>query len=65
MDEEILGPIYKFLKKPEDITFYTLIRRCLNSWLDACRDDVENYFSFRNFLDIASINNMGIYRERR
>ncbi|MEG6569118.1 hypothetical protein [Thermoanaerobacterium thermosaccharolyticum] len=56
MDEAILGPIYKFLKKPEDITFYTLIRRCLNSWLDACRDDYENYFSFRNFLDIASIN---------
>ncbi|MFU0783695.1 MAG: PRiA4b ORF-3-like protein [Thermoanaerobacterium thermosaccharolyticum] len=56
MDEEILGPIYKFLKKPEDITFYTLIRRCLYSWLDACRDDLENYFSFRNFLDIASVN---------
>lgn len=56
MDEEILEPIYKFLKKPEDITFYTLIRRCLNSWLDACRDDYEKYFSFRNFLDIASIN---------
>lgn len=57
MDEAILGPIYKFLKKPENITFYVLIRRCLNSWLDVCRDDVEDYFSFKNFLDIASINN--------
>ncbi|WP_434644347.1 hypothetical protein PQ692_14900 (plasmid) [Thermoanaerobacterium thermosaccharolyticum] len=56
MDLEILDPIYNFLKKPEDITFYTLIRRCLYSWLDACRDDLENYFSFRNFLDIASVN---------
>lgn len=43
-------------QKAKNITFYTLIRRCLNSWLDACRDDLENYFSFTNFLDVASVN---------
>lgn len=56
MDEEILGPIYKFLKKPENITFYVLLKRCLDAWLDACERDYESYFSFENFLDVASIN---------
>ena len=56
MDEEILKPIRDFLKKPENITFYVLIKRCLDAWLDACDRDYESYFSFESFLNIASIN---------
>ncbi|SNX54215.1 hypothetical protein [Thermoanaerobacterium sp. RBIITD] len=55
-DEAILGPIYKFLIKPENITFYALLKRCLDAWLDACEKDYESYFSFESFLDDATLN---------
>lgn len=57
MDEEILEPIYNFLKNPrKDITFYGLMEKCLNAWVKACEEDFKEYFSFENFIDIAIIN---------
>ena len=42
LDEEILDPIYDFLKNPKDsITFYDLMKDCLYSWIHACNKDYE------------------------
>lgn len=38
-DEAILQPIYNFLKRPYDITFFELIKKCINSFCKA--EDIE------------------------
>lgn len=42
IDDDILNPIYEFLKKPTDnINFEDLMQDCLDSWIKACSDDYE------------------------
>jgi len=42
IDNEILDPIYQFLKSPkENVTFEDLLNDCLQSWLSACQKDYE------------------------
>lgn len=57
IDDDILEPIYKFLKKPEEhIIFTDLMYDCLQSWIYACNADYEAYYSMESFEDIARIN---------
>jgi hypothetical protein len=42
LDDNILEPIYQFLKNPKDnINFEDLMKDCLESWIQACRNDYE------------------------
>jgi hypothetical protein len=45
LDSDICQPIYEFLKKPYQITFYDLMYDCLQSWVYACNKDFEYWFS--------------------
>ena len=41
-DEDILKPIYDFLKSPDtDTTLYDLMDKCLDHFFKSCRDDME------------------------
>ena len=56
LDDVILGPIYSFLEKPTDTTFYYLLNECLNAWVRACAKDVEDYYSDESLLEEALAN---------
>jgi hypothetical protein len=50
IDNDILDPIYKFLKNPDkNITFYDLMDDCLNSWINACDRDYSASISYERF----------------
>lgn len=52
MDDEILEPIYKFLKNPSpSITFENLMYKCLDNWLYACDKDYEYCTSMEYFIE--------------
>lgn len=49
-DEDILKPIYDFLKAPDTLTsLYDLMDKCLDSFFKSCRDDMEYQCSEANF----------------
>ena len=54
LDDEILKPIYDFLKCPKNINFYSLMRKCLNNWINACIKDYEYCTSMEYFLEEAN-----------
>lgn len=57
LDDVILGPIYNFLKNPDNTTtLYDLINDCLNEWLDACREDYEYWLSEDSIKDDIAAN---------
>ena len=57
LDYDILKPLYDFLDSPRpNITFRDLMKECLNSWVKACEDDYNNYYSIDNFKEIANVN---------
>lgn len=57
MDEEILEPIYNFLKKPKDgVTFEDILRDCLWSWVHACEKDWEQAYSRENIEEMLEAN---------
>lgn len=57
IDMDILNPIYKILKEYDpNTTFEELINDCLNSFLQACKNEYEYYYSFDNFKEISEIN---------
>lgn len=57
MDDIILDPIYKFMSNPsENITFYDLMQKCLNSWVNACNEDFDSYYSEENFKELCEAN---------
>lgn len=50
MDEEILGPVYDFLKHPDlSITFIDLMDKCLEAFFEAYRLDLEYCYSEEHF----------------
>lgn len=57
LDNVILEPIYNFLKKPTDATFYYLLDECLTAWVRACAEDVELFDSDASLIDAALANN--------
>lgn len=49
-DEDLLDPIWKFLKAPDDTTFIDLMKNCLDSWISAADkewnyENSEEYFA--------------------
>ena len=64
LDYDILKPIYDFLDSPEPyVTFEDLMEKCLESWINACEDDYEGYYSIDNFMEIANANNYEFYED--
>lgn len=64
IDDDILEPIYKFLKNPcKHTTFNDLLYDCLQSWVYACRNDFEAYYSMESFEETAEINNWEYYED--
>lgn len=56
-DYNIRKPLYDFLKKPRDITFYDLLNDCLQEWLYTFQKDIEYYYSDENIKDTIESNN--------
>lgn len=64
MDDDILEPIYKFLKNPEKhITFYHLLSDCLYSWVHACQNDYEHSTSKEFFIEECQANERLFYSD--
>lgn len=40
-DENILGPVYRFLEKPTNDSFYDLIEDCFNEWIKGYNQEVN------------------------
>ena len=52
IDDDILQPIYDFIKNPDDsITFKSLIHECIESWITAVKNDIEGCQSFEYVSD--------------
>lgn len=45
MDDNILDPVYKFIKKPNGDNFYDLMNDCLQGWVYSCSRDQEYAYS--------------------
>lgn len=57
IDDDILDPVYKFLKKPcEHTNFYDLMRDCFQSWVNACSNDFEACTSQEYFIEHSDEN---------
>ena len=56
LDNEILGPIYDFLRKPDARNFSKLMEDCFYSWLWACCHDLEESMTFEAFESEADAN---------
>ena len=57
MDQEILQPIYDFLKAPDNTTLYELMDRCLDNFFKACRDNMKHQLSEEAFAEFCEDNN--------
>lgn len=57
MDDDILDPIYKFLRGEDlTLTFEELIQDCFHSWIRACNNDVEHQNSDEYISENLEIN---------
>lgn len=64
IDDDILEPVYKFLKKPcKHTNFKDLMRECLEKWLSACIRDYEAYFSEENFMEMCESNGWEFFED--
>jgi hypothetical protein len=64
IDYDILKPIWDFLDSPKpNVTFRDLMEECLESWVNACSDDYDSYYSILNFIEIAKVNKWEFYED--
>ena len=57
IDDDILQPIYDFLKKPDKTsTFEDILQDCLESWIIACQRDYEYSCSREYFIEHIAAN---------
>lgn len=57
MDNDILAPVYEFLKKPGDgVTLEGLMNDCLHEWVFACNRDTEYAYSDEGIKETVGIN---------
>lgn len=64
VDDDILQPVYDFLKKPNNrTTFEDLMGDCLEAWLSSCDADFEAYFSEESMADIFAANDYEFYED--
>ncbi len=65
-DEDILKPIYDFLKSPDkDTTLYDLMDKCLDNFFKSCRDDMEYQCSEECFKESCVANDYEFYENGR
>ena len=57
-DEDILDPVYDFLKRPDSTTFEQLMRDCCKAWAKACSDDMEASTTMEVFEEYCEDNDM-------
>lgn len=64
IDYDILEPIWDFLDSPRpNITFRDLMEKCLNSWLEACENDYNDYYSKDSFIETAKVYGWEFYED--
>lgn len=63
VDDAILEPIYEFLKRPYDITFEGLMKKCLDSWITACVEDYAYCYSMEYFIEEALVNDYEYFKD--
>lgn len=64
IDYDILEPLYDFLDSPKQyVTFKDLMQECLDSWINACNCDYDNYYDKDNFIEIAKENGWEYYED--
>ena len=64
VDDAILEPIYKFMASPDNYQILEdIMNDCLQSWVYACRDDVEAAESLESFVDMAQANEWTFTKE--
>jgi len=57
LDDIVLQPIHDFLKNPDErITFESLLRSCLNCWVNASHEDFQEWLSEEAIKDEITIN---------
>lgn len=62
IDNIILGPVYKFLAKPDDTTFKDLLEDCFNEWVKGANENIEDQNSDDYITDML-ISNEYEFRE--
>lgn len=61
IDDDILEPVFKFMKKPDDRNFYDLMDDCLQAWISACNLDFEYQNSDAAIIETIEINEYEFY----
>jgi hypothetical protein len=57
IDDDILKPVYDFLKNPnQDKNFTDLMEDCMNAWITACEQDLEGAYTDEAIEDHAQAN---------
>ena len=56
LDEDILAPVYTFLRRPDGRSFRDLMEDCLDAWGKACSADYEDQTSERVFIEDCEAN---------
>lgn len=66
IDNEILQPIYDFMKQPNSHTdFEDLMGECLEAWVTACTSDFEDSITMEQFEDMCEANEWEFYENGR
>lgn len=55
-DDDILEPIFSFMKKPDDRDFYALMNDCLMNWAKCCFDEYEYLMSDEGIIEAIKAN---------
>ena len=58
IDEDILEPVYDFLKRPDNTTFEDLMQRCCEAWAKACSNSMEADTTMEAFAEFCEANDM-------
>ena len=56
IDDDILQPLYEFIKNPDGRTLEDLMNDCLHAWVFACNADYEASMTIEFFVDHAKAN---------
>jgi hypothetical protein len=57
MDNEILAPLFDFMRKPsKNTTFKDLLDECFEAWIKACNDDTESQNSDESITETIQAN---------
>jgi len=63
MDNEILAPLYAFMKKPGNKDFKDVLEDCFDAWIKACNNEVEYQNSFEYIAEHLEANEYEFTKE--